>query len=236
MYERFTDRSRKVMQLANQEASRFNHEYIGTEHILLGLIKEGEGTACKFLEHGGVSLDSVRIAIEALMISGISMVPIGKLRQTPRAKKAIECAIEAASTRNHSHVGTEHLLAGLVMEGQGVAFTVLSQAGIDRVVMDNLLDAIKHVPMAVSEDVKSEKGFVWVGMFQWDSYSVAPTKFKIGDVVKLKGSDGSPAMTIVATAGDLLKISFWCFQQRVFKFELFPADALIPVDQPPPQE
>ncbi len=114
MYERFTDRARKVMQLANQEAQRFNHEYIGTEHILLGLVKEGSGVAANVLKNLDVDLRKIRLEVEKIVQSGPDMVTIGKLPQTPRAKKVIEYAMEEARNLNHNYVGTEHLLLGTV--------------------------------------------------------------------------------------------------------------------------
>ena len=105
MFERFTDRARKVMALANQEAQRFNHEYIGTEHILLGLVKEGSGVGANVLKNLGVDLRKVRLEVEKLVKSGPEMVTMGKLPQTPRAKKVIEYAIEEARNLNHNYVG-----------------------------------------------------------------------------------------------------------------------------------
>src|SRR5437763_6691573 len=112
MYERFTDRARKVMQLANQEAQRFNHEYIGTEHILLGLIKEGQGVAGHVLKNFAIDLDTVRQEVEKIVRPGPDLVTLGKLPQTPRARSAINYAIEEARNLNHNYVGTEHLLLG----------------------------------------------------------------------------------------------------------------------------
>src|SRR3954451_4607755 len=109
MYERFTDRARKVMQLANQEAQRFNHEYIGTEHILLGLVKEGSGVAANVLKNLDIDLRKIRLEVQNIVQSGPDAV-LGKLPQTPRAKKVIEYAIEEARNLNHNYVGTEHLL------------------------------------------------------------------------------------------------------------------------------
>ena len=103
MYERFTDRARKVMQLANQEAQRFNHEYVGTEHVLLGLIKEGSGVAATVLRNMDVDLRKIRNEIEKIVQAGPEMVTMGKLPQTPRAKKVIEYAIEEARTRDGKH-------------------------------------------------------------------------------------------------------------------------------------
>ena len=125
MFERFTDRARKVMALANQEAQRFNHEYIGTEHILLGLVKEGGGVGANVLKNLDVDLRKVRLEVEKLVKSGPDMVTMGKLPQTPRAKKVVEYAIEEARSLNHNYVGTEHLLLGLLREQDGIAAQVL---------------------------------------------------------------------------------------------------------------
>jgi ATP-dependent Clp protease ATP-binding subunit ClpC len=125
MFERFTDRARKVMALANQEAQRLNHEYIGTEHILLGLVKEGSGVGANVLRNLDVDLRKVRLEVEKLVRAGPEMVTMGRLPQTPRAKKVIEYAIEEARNLNHNYVGTEHLLLGLLREHDGVAAQVL---------------------------------------------------------------------------------------------------------------
>jgi ATP-dependent Clp protease ATP-binding subunit ClpC len=130
MFERFTDRARKVMALANQEAQRFNHEYIGTEHILLGLVKEGSGVGANVLKNCEVDLRRVRLEVEKLVKAGPEMVTMGKLPQTPRAKKVIEYAIEEARNLNHNYVGTEHLLLGLLREHDGVAAQVLRNLGL----------------------------------------------------------------------------------------------------------
>ncbi|MGA1044943.1 MAG: ATP-dependent Clp protease ATP-binding subunit [Phycisphaerales bacterium] len=130
MFERLTDRARKVMALANQEAQRFNHEYIGTEHILLGLVKEGSGVGANVLKNLGIDLRKVRLEVEKLVKSGPEMVTMGKLPQTPRAKKVIEYAIEEARNLNHNYVGTEHLLLGLLREHDGVAAQVLLNLGL----------------------------------------------------------------------------------------------------------
>jgi ATP-dependent Clp protease ATP-binding subunit ClpA len=130
MYERFTDRARKVMQLANQEALRFNHEYIGTEHVLLGLIKEGSGVAAHTLKNMDVDLRKIRLEVEKLVQSGPDMVISGKLPQTPRAKKVIEYAMQEARDLNHNYVGTEHILLGLMREQEGVAAQILMNLGL----------------------------------------------------------------------------------------------------------
>jgi ATP-dependent Clp protease ATP-binding subunit ClpC len=130
MFERFTDRARKVMALANQEAQRFNHEYIGTEHILLGLVKEGSGVGATVLKNLDVDIKKLRLEVEKLVKSGPDMVTMGKLPHTPRAKKVIEFAIEEARSLNHNYVGTEHLLLGLLRESEGIAAQVMMNLGL----------------------------------------------------------------------------------------------------------
>jgi len=130
MFERFTDRARKVMALANQEAQRFNHEHIGTEHILLGLVKEGSGVGATVLKNLEVDIKKLRLEVEKLVKSGPDLVTMGKLPQTPRAKKVIEYAIEEARALNHNYVGTEHILLGLLRETEGIAAQVLMNLGL----------------------------------------------------------------------------------------------------------
>src|SRR5579884_1711288 len=145
MYERFTDRARKVMQLANQEAQRFNHEYIGTEHILLGLVKEGSGVAANVLKNLDIDLRKIRLEVEKIVQSGPDMVTMGKLPQTPRAKKVIEYSIEEARNLNHNYVGTEHLLLGLLREQEGVAAQVLMNLGLKlEDVREEVLNLLGH--------------------------------------------------------------------------------------------
>jgi hypothetical protein len=130
MYERFTVRARKVMQLANQEAQRFNHEYVGTEHMLLGLIREGSGVAANVLKNLDIDLPKIRLEVEKLVQSGPDIVTTGELPQTPRAKKVIEYSMEEARYLNHNYVGTEHILLGLLREQEGVAAQVLMNLGL----------------------------------------------------------------------------------------------------------
>src|SRR5277367_1078818 len=145
MYERFTDRARKVMQLANQEAQRFNHEYIGTEHILLGLVKEGSGVAANVLKNLDIDLRRIRLEVEKIVQAGPDMVTMGKLPQTPRAKKVIEYSIEEARNLNHNYVGTEHLLLGLLREQEGVAAQVLMNLGLKlEDVREEVLNLLGH--------------------------------------------------------------------------------------------
>src|SRR3982750_3250939 len=147
MYERFTDRARKVMQLANQEAQRFNHEYIGTEHILLGLVKEGSGVAANVLKNLDIDLRKIRLEVERIVQHGQGgdQVVMGRLPHTPRAKKVIEYSIEEARNLNHSYVGTEHLLLGLLREQEGVAAQVLMNLGLKlEDVREEVLNLLGH--------------------------------------------------------------------------------------------
>ncbi|MDY0166560.1 MAG: ATP-dependent Clp protease ATP-binding subunit [Thermoguttaceae bacterium] len=161
MYERFTDRARKVMQLANQEAQRFNHEYIGTEHILLGLIKEGSGVAANVLKNLDVDLRKIRLEVEKLVQSGPDMVTMGKLPQTPRAKKVIEYSMEEARNLNHNYVGTEHILLGLLREQEGVAAQVLMNLGLKlEEVREEVLNLLGH---GLEGPEGSERGGVTAG-------------------------------------------------------------------------
>jgi len=125
MFDRFTDRARKVMSLARQEAERLNHDYIGTEHILLGLVKEGSGVAANVLENLDVDLEKVRMEVEKLVKPSPDVVTMGQLPFTPRAKKVLEYAIDEARALDHNYVGTEHLLLGLLREQEGLAAQVL---------------------------------------------------------------------------------------------------------------
>ncbi len=132
MFERFTDRMRKVLATANQEAQHFNHEYIDTEHILLGLIKEGNGVGCTSLSCLGVNLKKFEQTIKEYIYSGPDMVIMGKLPQTPGSKKVIELAIKNAKTMKCNYVGTEHLLLGLIDEKNGIAAKIISKTDITR--------------------------------------------------------------------------------------------------------
>src|SRR5438046_1363248 len=129
-FDKFTERAKKVLVLAQEEAQRFNHNYIGTEHLLLGLVREGEGIAAKVLSNLGVELNKVRSAVEFIIGRGDRMV-IGDISLTPRAKKVIELAVEEARRLNHNYIGTEHLLLGLVREGEGIAAGVLESLGVN---------------------------------------------------------------------------------------------------------
>src|SRR3954451_13698845 len=129
-FDKFTERARKVLQLAQEEAQRFNHNYIGTEHILLGLVREGDGVAARVLNNLGIELHKVRSAVEFIIGRGDRMV-MGEIGLTPRAKRVIELAVDEARRLNHHYIGTEHLLLGLVREGEGIAAGVLESLGVN---------------------------------------------------------------------------------------------------------
>ncbi len=131
MFNRFTERARKVIILAKEEARRFNHDYIGSEHLLLGLIREGEGVAAAVLQKMGLSLQNIRLEIEKLVQPGPTTQILGDIPFTPRAKKALELAAEEARSLGHNYIGTEHILLGLIREGEGVASQVLMNLGLD---------------------------------------------------------------------------------------------------------
>jgi ATP-dependent Clp protease ATP-binding subunit ClpC len=129
-FDKFTERARKVLTLAQEEATRFNHNYIGTEHLLLGLVREGEGVAAKVLSNLGVELNRVRSAVEFIIGRG-DRPTVGEIGLTPRAKKVIELAVDEARRLGHHYIGTEHLLLGLVREGEGIAAGVLESLGVN---------------------------------------------------------------------------------------------------------
>ena len=128
-FNRFTARARKVLTLAQEEAQRLQHNYIGTEHLLLGLVREGEGVAAKVLTTLDVDLDVARDRVEAIIGRGKRVVR-GEIRLTPRAKKVIELAVDEAKRLNHDYIGTEHLLLGLLREGSGIGAGVLEDLGV----------------------------------------------------------------------------------------------------------
>src|SRR5438270_12231803 len=140
-FDKFTERARKVLQLAQEEAQRFNHNYIGTEHLLLGLVREGEGVAAKVLANLGVDLNKVRSAVEFIIGRGQRTVT-GDIGLTPRAKKVIELSVEEARRLNHNYIGTEHLLLGLVREGEGIAAGVLESLGVS---LDKVRQQVNYV-------------------------------------------------------------------------------------------
>jgi ATP-dependent Clp protease ATP-binding subunit ClpA len=140
-FDRFNDRAKRVLALAQDEAIRFNHNYIGTEHLLLGLVREGEGVAARALDALGVELSKVRSSVEFIIGRGDATTSPSEITLSPRTKKIIELAIDEARKLGHSHVGTEHLLLGVVREGEGVAGRVLESLGLD-------LEKVRHQVIA----------------------------------------------------------------------------------------
>lgn len=158
MYEKFTDRARKVMQLANQEAQRFNHEYIAPEHILLGLVKEGTGVAAQVLQSKNVELRKIRLEAEKLIQSGPEMITMGKLPQTTEAKKVIQVSIEEAQKLNHNYVGSEHILLALLSVEESLANDVLIMLGLQ---LDEVRDGVRKQlrrEIDSGENLKAESG------------------------------------------------------------------------------
>jgi ATP-dependent Clp protease ATP-binding subunit ClpC len=149
-FDKFTDRARKVLTLAQDEAQRFNHNYIGTEHLLLGLVREGEGVAARVLENMNVELPKVRTAVEFIIGRGDRPV-VGEVGLTPRAKRVIELAIDEARRLGHNYIGTEHLLLGLVREGEGIAAGVLESLGVN-------LDKVRHEVIRVLSQSSASSG------------------------------------------------------------------------------
>jgi ClpA/ClpB-like protein len=129
MFDKFTKRARKVLALAQEEAQQLNHNYIGTEHLLLGLVAEGEGLAAKTLQNLGIELATVRRSVEGIVGRGDRIV-LGEIGMTPRAKKVVELAREEARRLGHNYIGTEHLLLGLIREGEGIAAGALESLGV----------------------------------------------------------------------------------------------------------
>ena len=131
VFEKFTDRARRVVVWAQEEARALNHDFIGTEHILLGLVGEGQGVAAKALESLGISLETVRQRVEGTVPPGQYSRPSGHIPFTPRAKKVLELSLSEAKLLGHRYIGTEHILLGLLREGEGVAAQVLAALGAD---------------------------------------------------------------------------------------------------------
>jgi ATP-dependent Clp protease ATP-binding subunit ClpC len=129
-FDKFTEQARRVLAYSQEEAQRFRHNYIGTEHLLLGLVREGDGVAAKVLHSLGVELPNVRSAVENIIGRGDRIV-LGEIGLTPRSKKVIELAVDEARRLNHHYIGTEHLLLGLVREGEGIAAGILNSMGVE---------------------------------------------------------------------------------------------------------
>lgn len=147
MFERFTDRARRAVVLAQEEARMLNHNYIGTEHILLGLIHEGEGVAAKSIESLGISLEDVRLKVKEVIGQG-QVAPTGHIPFTPRGKKVLELSLREALQLGHNYIGTEHILLGLIREGEGVAAQILIMLGLE-------LTRVRQVVIQVLGGMKS---------------------------------------------------------------------------------
>lgn len=160
MYERFTDRARKVMQLAGQEAQRLNHEYVGTEHVLLGLVAEGSGVAANVLRNLDLDVQRVRREVERIVQHGPAGQPVaaGRLPHTPRTKVVLGHAVEEARNLNHNYIGTEHLLLGLLREREGAAAQVLVHLGLKfEAVREEVLGLLGHeLPPAAARVVVAD--------------------------------------------------------------------------------
>lgn len=150
MFERFDDRARKLLALANQQAQRFNHEYIGTEHIMLGLIREGSGVGINVLRKLNIDPRKIRLKLEEIIQPGPEMITMGKLPQTPQAKKVIEYAIEESRGMDHNYVGSEHLLLGLIRENNSATFQIMADMGVT-------LEAVKTEISQFNQEINQEK-------------------------------------------------------------------------------
>jgi bifunctional DNase/RNase len=167
-FDKFTERARKVLSIAQEEAQRFQHNYIGTEHLLLGLVREGEGVAAKVLSNLGIELNKVRSAVEFIIGRGDSIV-LGEIGLTPRAKKVIELAVDEARRLNHHYIGTEHLLLGLVWEGEGIAAGVLESLGVNlEKVRTQTIQVLNSSGASHKEKTPGQQGFALLG----DRYQV----------------------------------------------------------------
>jgi ATP-dependent Clp protease ATP-binding subunit ClpC len=158
MHDKFTERVRKVIYLAREEAARLQHDYIGTEHLLLGVIREGEGIAATVLNNLGLDLDRIRQEVENMVSASGGTMTIGEIPFTPRAKRVLELAVEEARSLGHNYVGTEHLLLGLIREGEGVAAKVLLELGVDRKrVREETLKLLGGTPSSTSSAERGEE-------------------------------------------------------------------------------
>lgn len=209
MFERFTDRARKVMAIANQEAMRLQHQYIGTEHILLGLVTEGTGVGVNVLKNLNVDLRDVGRRIERFVKAGEDVVVIGKLPQTSRAKKVIEYAIEEARNFDHKHVGTEHLLLGLLREGDGIAAQVLGDLGVGLKIAREEIASILGSPIPFADSPlrisETRKATVKISEFEaLDSHLAELTRMK-DDYVSHADYESAARIRDEALIVDLIK-------------------------------
>ena len=185
MFERLTDRARRVMELAEQEARRFNHEYIGTEHILLGLVEEAGGRGANVLKTSGVDLNKVRLEVEKLVKSGPDPVAKGKLPSTPRAKEVVKHALKEAKRLHHNYIGTEHLLVALLLEGEGVAAQVLMNLGIE---LENVRREVSRL-LAVQQTSGTTEDQELSGPAPANSQTLEYVQRLLKDAAKARASD-----------------------------------------------
>jgi ATP-dependent Clp protease ATP-binding subunit ClpA len=220
-FDKFTERARKVLTLAQEEATRLNHNYIGTEHLLLGLVREGEGVAAKVLSNLGVDLDGVRDQIEFIIGRGDRMI-VGEIGLTPRAKKVIELAVDEARRLGHHYIGTEHLLLGLVREGEGTAAGALESLGVNlEKVRTQTIQVLSQNVTSIGEAVQGSSGAAGpepqMGRYrgaaeartQWE-YLVAQVAYTAdaedGTITKVSGSDKAPPIPDKAPLHEALQI------------------------------
>jgi ATP-dependent Clp protease ATP-binding subunit ClpC len=170
MFERFTDRARRVVVLAQEEARMLDHNYVGTEHILLGLIHEGQGVAAKALESLGISLEAVRQQVEEIIGRG-KQAPSGHIPFTPRAKKVLELSLREALQLGHNYIGTEHILLGLLREGEGVAAQVLVRLGAD-------LNRVRQevIQLLRAHQARAERSGLGEGQLEAEEEAVMPRR------------------------------------------------------------
>ena len=171
MFERFTDRARRVVVLAQQEATGLDHDYIGTEHLLLGLLREGEGVAAKALGALGIGLDAVRQKVEEIIGRG-QETPSGHIPFTPRAKKVLELSLRESLQLGHDYIGTEHILLGLIREADGVAAQVLVMLGAD-------LKRVRQQVITLAGSPEGREAEIWPRHFQ-----VPPSRQQFTEILR----------------------------------------------------
>src|SRR5438270_13933287 len=192
-FDRFTERARKVLTLAQEEAQRFNHNYIGTEHLLLGLVREGEGVAAKVLSNLGIELTKVRSAVEFIIGRGERQV-VGEIGLTPRAKSIIQLAVDEARRLGHPYIGTEHLLLGLIREGEGIAAGLLESLGVS---LERVRDEVLKVLSGTGSSSSSKPPPVApVRTARWEYLAVQTIRSE--NSVRVHSVNGEEAVEFVA--------------------------------------
>jgi ATP-dependent Clp protease ATP-binding subunit ClpA len=200
VFDRFSDRARKVMGLARQEAQRFNHDYIGTEHILLGLVQEGSGVAASVLKNLDVDLKKIRQEVEKLVSTGTTRVTTGQLPFTPRAKKVLELSLAEAGVLGHRWIGTEHLLLGLVAEREGIAAQALRNLKVE--VEDVRTGVLGLLGADPTERNERRAGGVWARESTLSARVVALLDAATEQGSRLGRTQVQPEHVLVAVLGD----------------------------------